>query len=111
MSKVAQMYARNPTKSEQKVLDLDEAGDRKEKEADKNNGSGQLIYLPESRAFAVDTATFSLSGLAAAKVFCGRPFLRWILSSLHREPDHRKRNAHCPTIRQSLHCLITGRYR
>jgi hypothetical protein len=35
MSKVAQMYARNPTKSEQKVLDLDEAGRQKRK------GSGQ----------------------------------------------------------------------
>jgi hypothetical protein len=95
---------------QQKVLDLNEEENRTGREAGKNKGSGQLIYLPESRALAVDTATFSLRGLAAAKVFCGRPFLRWILSSLHREPDHRKRNAHCPTIRQSLHCLITGQH-
>src|SRR5262245_57155844 len=34
---------------------------------------------------------------------------RCILSSLHREPERRKRNAHCTAFRQSLHCLIAER--
>jgi len=77
-----------------------------------NKGSGQLIHEPVMRAFAVDSRRFVLVLRAAAKVFfsyCGRPFFRRILSSLHREPDRRKRNAHCSAFRQSLHCLIAER--
>lgn len=63
--------------------------------------------MPVTRAFAVDYSTLRLVGLAAAKlVNCGRPLSRRILSSLHREPDRRKRNAHHSAFRQSLHCLI-----
>jgi len=48
--------------------------------------------------------------LAAAKLlqledFLWAPLFRRILSSLHREPERRKRNAHRAAIRQSLHCL------
>ena len=64
------------------------------------------------RAFAVDSSTprSSLAGRCRT-LLCGRPFFRRILSSLHREPDRRKRNAHCSAFRQSLHCLIAKRFR
>ena len=77
-----------------------------------NKGSGQLIHEPVMRAFAVDFRRFrsSLAGRCQSFFsFCGRPFFRRILSSLHRKPDRRKRNAHCSAFRQSLHCLIAER--
>jgi len=76
-----------------------------------NKGSGQLIYLPVQRALAVDGSRFigvRRWPLPNSKLvfICGRPFFRRILSSLHRKPERRKRNAHHSAFRQSLHCLI-----
>jgi hypothetical protein len=78
------------------------------KSAGKNNGSGQLIYLPVQRALAVDGSRFTVysAGRCQTRLYCGRPFFRRILSSLHRKPERRKRNAHHSAFRQSLHCLI-----
>jgi hypothetical protein len=75
--------------------------------APKNSGSGQLSHRPcngHSRS-TLRRFAFGRAGRCRDR-YCGRPFSRRILSSLHREPDRRKRNAHCLTFRQSLHCLI-----
>src|SRR5690348_16674904 len=77
----------------------------------KNEDSGQLSYKPFIGCSQALWHCVCLSLLAAAKLlrlgnFLWAPLSRRILSSLHREPERRKRNAHCAAFRQSLHCLI-----
>ena len=55
------------------------------------------------------SASVKPAAASPRKKNCGRPFFRRILSSLHRKPERRKRNAHCTAFRQSLHCLIAER--
>jgi len=75
--------------------------------------SGQLILTPVIRAYAVDSSTLRFGQAGRCDTVydsCGRPFFRRILSSLHREPERRKRNAHGSAFRQSLHCLIAEHF-
>ena len=75
--------------------------------------SGQLLLTPVIRAYAVDSSTLRFGQAGRCDTVydsCGRPFFRRILSSLHREPERRKRNAHGSAFRQSLHCLIAEHF-
>ena len=77
----------------------------------KNKGSGQLSHEPVHRVVA---GRFALRRYGrcwplpnfSESLFMWASLSRRILSSLHRGPERRKRNAHCTAFRQSLHCLI-----
>lgn len=105
--KIEETGAELCAESNNKGMNCGAGGGLEESTSGKNKGSGQPIDLPVSWALSRRFDFSRLRGLTAAKLFRGRPFSRCILSSLHREPDHRKRNAQCPALRQSLHRRIT----
>jgi len=82
--------------------------------AGKYKGSGQLSHEPVHRVVAGRFALrrygrcWPLPNFSESR-FMWASLSRRILSSLHRGPERRKRNAHCTAFRQSLHCLIAER--
>jgi hypothetical protein len=74
MSTLTQKDARNSARSEPKKQHLEEVAVRTGRKGSENKDSGQLIYLPDSRASAVDTATLRQVSWPLPKSFVGVPF-------------------------------------